>query len=530
MLGATQIGIDLGQYEIKIAQVEEVSSMTGELNRLKEYESYPVNCEMYSKEYFTLLKKSIKHFSKKIKKPMLSLNFILPVDEHTNTIFMNVPSVSEKDLDAGVKFEVEQRLVGQSVLDYQYVWKILNEYEELNEYEILLATLNSDVIKAISKFKTINWKVNRIMLQPIILERFAKNNDIIVDFGYKQARIYMYKEGKLAEIQSVEIGSYNVEKDIEAYIEEHNIELDEDIYEIMGKLHVQNQFIEEDELINNMSSAIEPLISRLIDEIKRNIRSFELKNGLNIENIYYMGGLFNLNYLDMKLEAELDSSIMPLNIVSKDFDDIKYDLAALAMISPEIKDRMDFSKFAKINIDYTSILTGAVATSLSVALALGLLNGKYESVIEEQIALEANQSQTISSLDGEISMQQGIIAESERFINKIESLKNQRKWLSDALYVIPDITPLSVAITDLKIIDKVVEIEGYSADYSAIGFFANELEQFGDVEIQIITDYNSDGSPIYSVVTDNPETISDKYLMTKNFKIVLNHRGDLMER
>lgn len=536
MFGQTQIGIDLGRYEIKIAHIEEIKSKSNnELNRLKEYESYPVDCEIYSKEYFTLLKKAIKDFSKKIKKSRLSLNFVLTVDEkHANTFFMNLPSVSEKDLNKGVKFEVEEVLADKNLSDYKSVWKIVDEYEEMNEYEILLATLDSNIIKALSKFKTINWKINRIMLQPIILERFAKENDIIVDFGYKESRVYMYKEGKLSEIQTINIGAFNVEKSIEEYFEENNIEPEESVSEIMSKLYAHSEFIESDELTNSISEKIEPQITQLIDELKRNVRSFELQNGINIDNIYYMGGLFNLNYLDMKLAAELDADIKPLNIVSKEIEDVKYDLAGLAMISPEIKDRMDFAQFIKANVDYSALLIGVLVVSLSASIALGVLNNKYESIIEEQSVSLSQQNQVISELDNKIHSAQTVIRESQDFIEFIDNVRADRNWLSDALYIIPDAIPLSMAITDLDIKHNVVTIKGLSADYSAIGFFAKKLEEYGEVEIRTIDsviDEDGEGKEtIYSVVTDTPENISDKYLMTREFEIILNHPSSLIER
>lgn len=554
MIKSTEIGIDLGSNEIKIVHLEEVNSVSSsDLNHLREYESYPVSSPIYSKEYFATLKNAIKDFSKKIKKSKLSLNFVIPYDNNANILFLNLPMVDEKDLNLGIKFEVEQNLPELKNLDYKSAWKITEEYEELKESEILFATLNSEIIKSFTKFKTINWKVNKIMLQPIILERFAKENDVIIDFGNSSSRLYMYKDGNLAEIQQFEVGYSTLISSVKAALKQYAVNTAENIYlddeakeniaerifeaednldEFIYKLYVKNGFLNDDDVfLNDISEKIEPMLLDLIEDVKRNIRTFELKNGINIDNIYYMGGLFNIKYLDNKLEAELDANVEPLNMVAKDIEDIKYDLAGLVAISQKTKDKMDFSQHIKANIDYNSILVGAVTVSLSVSLLIGFLHNNYDELIEGQQETEAKQVQTISLVDSQISQVQNSINDNRMFIDKISRISNDGSWLSDALFILPDAIPLSVSITNLQVVNGQVQIKGYSADYSAIGFFTKKLEEYGAVKIVSIADYNpGESTTLYSVVTDTPETISEKYIMTKEFSLTLSHNGELITR
>lgn len=649
MASFSEIGIDLGVHEIKIAEANKVKldgGISSDLNHLKSYKSYPVDCQAYSDEYFKLLKTSIKDYAKVFKKKGLSLNISLPINKHTNSMFLTVPSVSKKDLETGIKFEAEQALALEEIKDAQFTWKIINEYPELNEYEVLLATIDEKIVKALSGFKTIKWKVNRVMLQPILLERFSKGNDIMVDFGYTNTRVYMYKEGKLAEVESINISGFSIEKKIDDYLKDNNIEGKNDFGEeinaknIIKKAFIPNELIKdinyvvedetddissnineteissnedmerinkefemakqnndtfflpdygdeneeiveknedsetvfydiedteeltdiEDEhtdteeltnvdleteadleteevfeksefdeakIVEEVSELLQSPINKLIDEIKRVIRSFELQNGINIDNVYYVGELSNFKYFTEKLESQLDLPTKPLNIVNKDIDSLKYDLASLSMLDAKLKDDTNFTSFIKANVDYQSMIIAILAISLSVGLAFFMINDKYSDVISEQQTQESQQMSTISGLENEIATIQQSMDKNTAFIDRIEGLKNQKKWLSDILYVIPDITPNNVVIKKINIVNENVQILGYGADYSSIGFLSAELEKIGLVKIETIEDFNPADGKVYSVVNSNA-TVSDKFIMTKEFNMTLDYKGGLL--
>lgn len=540
MFKFTEIGIDLGGNEIKIAEADRVkfdTDIDSDLNHLKAYKSYPVNCEAYSEEYFKLLKKSIKDFAKTFKKGSLSLNISLPINKHTNAMFLNVPSVNKKDLEVGIKFEAEQALALEEITDAQFTWKIINEYPELNEYEVLLATIDRNIVKTLSQFKTIHCKVNRVMLQPILLERFAKGNDVMVDFGYTNTRIYMYKEGRLTEVDSINISGFTIEKKIEDYLKENAIEGQDEFGEeinaknIIKKIYVANEMLVSEyeiELIKDISEVLKKTISKLIDEIKRVVRSFELQNGLNVDNVYYMGELSNLRYFPETLEAELDLQTKPLNIINKDIDGTKYDLASLTMMDAKLKDDTNFTQYIKANIDFSSIIVAILAISLSIGMAFFLINAKYDRVLNEQTQEANQQMETIGGLDRDIENANKDINRNQEFIRKIDDLKSQKKWLSDILYVIPDVTPNTIVVKKIDIVNKEVEIVGYGADYSSVGFFSSELEKIGTLNLNTLIDTVEEGD-VYSVITDDIKNVSEKYKMNKTFTMTLSFKGGLLD-
>lgn len=522
MLKHVEIGVDLGEYEIKVVKIKQVKD--GEVNQLEEFASYPVESELYSDDYFDEVKHAIKSFSKVIKRKRLSLNITLPLNLYSRILSTTVPIVDDKDLDKGIEFEAKQAI--NDFKDYKLTYSISETYEESNEYKVLVAALSNKMIDKLAKFKTLTVKINKVMLQPNVLERFAKGNDIIIDFGDKDTRVYMYKYGKLSKVEQVNSGGFIIRKAIEDYIDEHS--LDESYDELIKEIYVESDLLEEDDgYAKEISSIIKPEITSLLDEVKRVVRSFELQEGINIDDVYYVGGLTELKYLSETLESELDINIKQLNIIAKETDKIKYDLAGMAAIIAKEDSDFNFANEVRMNVDYTSIFIATAAISLSIMLALVLLHGKYDKVLDDQGIVLSEQNQLLSGIQTDIDTVQSTIDESQRFIDTIEMIEKRDIWLSDILYAIPYRTPLNVVISKLDIKDGFAHIEGQSGNYSSIGFFANRLEELGEVEIVSIDDYSEENR--YSVITDNPETISNEYVMKRSFVITLKHDNKFHE-
>ena len=615
MLKYEEIGIDLGSKNIKIARVDKTGSISSlnntTLNQLKDYKTYPVNCEPYTTKYYQLLKSCIKDFSKTYKLFKLSLNIAIPVDNvYSHINFIDMPVVSEKLISEGVELEAEQKMTMEGIDNSYFTWKIMKEDEELEEYRILLANLSKNIIKSLTQFKTIKWKINRIMLQPVILERIVESNDIILDMGHSAIRVYLYEEGKLSQVEIIDIGGKDILNDVKNYLNEHSKEnidsedilkqipvyaktlddtfdndlnyikddvlfltedeietedekdvdvdgkdVDEEIEsinefiddktkdieenseitneEISEEENLENKVKYDPELIKELSLAIDENVNRIIEEIKRIVRMFELQTNSNVNSVFYLGQLSNLMFLKESIEAELELQLKPVDIL--DINDEQeennvtlYSIASLISMNAKLKDDTNFAKLVKANIDYSSIIVIALTISLSIGTTFKIVNDKYVERINELKSIETEQSDTMSSLENDIASTQESIDESNNFINKINELKSQKKWFSDILYVIPERTPLTIVIKDLNIEDGVVIIKGYSSDYSSIGFFANKLEDIANVNIDSIEDID-ESDTIYSVTMNNPDLISDKYIAKYSFQIMLPYEDTFLE-
>lgn len=515
-----EIGIDLGEYEIKIVTLNE---MPENINKLKDFKTYPVDSKMYSKEYFETVKSAIKDFSKKIKSSRLSLNFAVPYTNKSKLTILTVPMVEEKDLNTGIKFEVEQQ-TGEKFLGHKTLWKKSYVFETDNKMEILFSAMQSSLIASISKFKTINWKINKVIFQPVVLERLSKGNDVIIDFGYKKTKLYLYKEGRLREVEAFDFGYKGLEDKVTEYMKENEIPLEEEFYDFVDKLYIPNGF-DENDVVLQVSSHVEPYLRELVSELKRSVRSFELKNGLDIDSVKGTGSLFNYKHFKELLSSELDMFVAPLEVVSKDTADTKYEIASAVALSEQKKEKLNYAQFVKMNIDYPSIAVGLSTIALTSALILAGLNTKYDNLVSEQDAITTKQTNTIMSLERKNSEYENIIMNDRNFLTVVDTMKNENYiWISDTLAVIPKLTPLTISITSMDLTSNSIVIQGLSSDYSSIGFFAKKLEPSGTVEIQTIEDYESTDT-VYSVTKENPTDISDKYIMTQKFQITVSHNG-----
>ena len=260
---------------------------------------------------------------------------------------------------------------------------------------------------------------------------------------------------------------------------------------------------------------------------------YELQNGTSVDSVYYVGQLSQLKFLKETIESELDVKLKPVSFLDMSDEgdsDVTYNLASLVSMDTQLKDSTDFSSNIRANVDYSSLIIILLMMSLSVGLAFKVMIDKYNEQLSELQMTESTQMQTISSLESDISMLHQSIHESERFIDRIEDLKAQKKWLSDVLYVTPERTPLTISIYNFSIVDNKVTLEGYSSDYSSIGFFAEKLGDIAHVEIDSINDFSEseDSSDTYTVTLENPELISDKYKVTKTFTMTLTYEGPLL--
>lgn len=671
-----ELGIDLGNSTIKIATVDKIhtrtSSMIPVLNRLGAHEVYSVDCTPYSPEYFSFLKSCLKQFSKKYKLRNISLNITIPLDNLESHIhFFDMPIVDKKLLSDGVSYEAEQLMDSESIYNSEYTWKINEEKVATKEYEILLATLSKSLINSLASFKTINWKVNRLILQPVLLERFTENNDVIIDFGHLSTRVYLYKKGLLSETELINIGAKQLIEKVKIYLDNHQIQ-DVSAQEIIKHVAIRNKKWEEivhipkskeqensefvDEFLDNLSDTVnkdsdedsnltnadldsflmdlgadnsddqekvvevakkedlnetldevdsflsdlnivpnqedyesfnEPKlkehkklellneeesellekkgehpsevelfdeeskkedeydedllrelsfvidedINSMVTEIKRAIRMFELKTGQSVDNIYYFGQVSKMSILTSIIESELEMKLKPIEILDMAEEGLVslYSIASLASMDPKLKDNTDFSKHIKPNIDYNSVIVILLTLALTTGLAFKLISDKYQEEISNLNSIAPTQQQTLMKLNDDISSLNSRIADYDSFIERTDALKAQQKWLSDVLYLLPDRTPLTIAIHDIAILDGQVTIKGYSSDYSSIGFFANKLEDIAKIEIKSIDEFNPSDGNIYSVTMDEPELISDKYKIEKEFTITLSYEGTLLD-
>ena len=364
-----ELGIDLGNRTIKIATVDKIhtrtSSMIPVLNRLGAHEVYSVDCTPYSPEYFSFLKSCLKQFSKKYKLRNISLNITIPLDNLESHIhFFDMPIVDKKLLSDGVSYEAEQLMDSESIYNSEYTWKINEEKVATKEYKILLATLSKSLINSLASFKTITWKVNRLILQPVLLERFTENNDVIIDFGHLSTRVYLYKKGLLSETELINIGAKQLIEKVKIYLDNHQIQ-EVSAQEIIKHVAIRNKKWEE---IVHIPKSKGQENSEFVDEFLDNLSDTVNKDSDEDSNL---------------TNADLDSFLMDLGADNSDDQEKVVEVAKKEDLN-ETLDEID-SFLSDLNIvpnqeDYESFNE----PKLKEHKKLELLNEEESALLEEK--------------------------------------------------------------------------------------------------------------------------------------------------
>lgn len=524
-----EIGVDLGSRFIKIASVDKIIDVYS----LSHGETYKHDYKMYSKDFQRFLKRCIKDFIKKNKIKLASLNISIPFNSEDSQIFqLSMPIADEKVLNKGVKYEVDERMILDEEEDsYHHLWEIVDEYDDLNEYEVMVATLKNDIINSLSTLKRIRWRIRSITLQPITFERMVEGNDVILDFGHKSTRIYMYKSGKLSNIETIDFAGSELLEIVSDFISEG-----EDFEDVFEQIFVNSEYIDKegiDERIYKISLTVTSNVNHMIDEIKRVIRGFELTEGIYIDNIYYIGEISNILYFIEFISSELDNTLLPLELLTPgDGEDEsyvnKYTPSGLVALEGVTYD-MNFSEFAKWNIDYSSIAVLTLCVSLSLGIAFSSVSKKYDDIVSRLSSVESQQKEVINDLDGKIETYKDLQRDNLRVINAIEGMHKEKRWFSDILYKLPKFTPKTVVVSRLSSEGENVIIEGYAVDYSSIGFLAMKLEEIGDVDINSIDNIN-DSDEIYAQKIKDTDSMKKQNKMNKKFKIELGHESFISDR
>ena len=519
---ATKVGVDLGSKYIKIAIVEEVS----EIFFLKKYASYEVKENITEKEYFTLLKKSIKKFAKNNKLSFMSLNFTLPYDfPYTDIKFIEIPIEDKKILNKSITYEVKQNYENSNSIHYLY--DIMSKNEENNRNSIIIGAINKKIINSLSKLKRLTWSIERIELQPISIQKLIKEDAIVIDFGFKSTNIFTYKNGSLFDIHNISIGGKTLEQSIPEDIAKE--------YKDIHSSFVWNDFLDENDYKEEeilVSKAITEEVNNLSNEVKKHIRNLELENNISFENIYYVGGLSKLLYLPETISKDLKLNIRPINFLTYETKKENYDLntnllndyliAGAVSIKYKGLEKLNFVKFTNSLINISSLLLIALFMTIVINIGSYNIHNQYNNTIsiltdanDEKIAIERELQTTINDYRYKIDYNQ-------KLIGKVEDINNHKNWLSDILFVLPSKTPSTIGFNSILINDNEIIFNGLTEDYLSIGYFAKEIKSLGMVEINSIN--NEVPGQIILNETDNLDN-----QMKKEFKITLTYNRPIID-
>lgn len=596
-----KIGIDLGSYEIKISNL----NISGKKDTFGPSLKFKSVGKLGEKRYFRSLKRNIQSYVENYEYEKVELYFTMSpnIEGATSATIMTLPSTENKILEKAIKFEIEEQNIVDNIANHHYMWDVIETIsanESLDDTEstkLLLTTISRDIIFEIAQLRSIKWTVERVELQVSTLGRRIEENAVVIDLGHQSSGIYIYKEGKLEEIDSLYFRGDELNKSIQQIHSTPSYQLAEDL-----KHKVDISFNNEDDfatvhgdLIRKTSETLYEESQDVISEIKRILRRFELQDPLEpvvIDAIYYTGSGIKLNgliellkdsfeyeikplydtigiermdisetfeedvfersaskakendtdrlkelkiktdeikglvYEKLKIEIKekpevdaVDESESPVLTNNNTDEDIYFANAILATLKLDDELDLNYHKYLKYKFDFSSILIMTTAMAVTLFLGIQPIDRAYSRNIDSLNEAIQEQNFEVGNLESSRENLDSKKQENEELKTRVESLNDEKKWFSEVLYEIPEITPKEVIVEHVNINSGVVSIQGYSKDYTDIGAFAIGLESLGEYEILEIEDVSSSDMYIGQGLETDERKASDT--MSKKFEMKL---------
>jgi Tfp pilus assembly PilM family ATPase len=561
MLNRTNIGIDFGDYSIKI---------TAFIRKKNKYvnKEYVMNYKISDIEnYFSDAREKLKLFKKEFKIKFSFLNFSLPGDIPfcTGLGYADFPSNKSSLMQKALGYEIQKDMGINSLNNYSYLSEEIDTFideDNLSHSVVMYNVINKDIIFELKKFTSIKNKIKNVFIQPIYLKNKTEKNSIVVDFGNNKTRLYMFESGVLQNVKLIDFGEKEIDKAIrkstdftnkEDIIEVKNKcfsldEYEEDDYEDISekyeteleeyknkygnddieKTEENNVFYGNDELIQECSELVMEEFSTLTQKIKQTVRAYELSNGIKFDNFYISGGLSRYenveNILSDEFSLEVDhlSTLRVFNRFRLKKKNKKFVMSSiLTDIEKNENKILNFNKFTKFTVDVIPILIGILCVTVIVNGVALKINKEYNEKIFELNSQLNSVSQEVEREKNKTASIENNIREAEGLASSAKQIDMQKYWHSDVFKVLQAITPSELIIYKMDSKPNVITFNGYSNNYSNIGFFGLALEKYGTVNIKEINKTEAN-----FFITRNGEEVP----MEEEFLIVLEYDGKKLKK
>lgn len=503
------VGIDIGSHSIKLFHENILGKFVGK--------RVPFPSELTRRQYLAFIKNQVVLFIKENDLNDVSMNFtIRPNTGNGNVEFMNIPKINKKNFNKALRYEMEDRPQEDNFNSYQILWDKVDEKIEDNKISYISGLMKKDLIDTLSDLKKISWTIESLEFQPITLGRFIEGTSVVIDYGNQNTMIYFYLKGILNKISTIPSGGARIndiirevrpeatpdeleqiKKELFFYAEsdEHYIstpKLDpayDAALEInMHDLSNLDKGFDKDMLMEISIKATEE-VRYITEEAKNLIRGFELEHEVIVTNAYFNGQTFSLTDFAKFISNETNMDIRHISslISSKEIRD-HYEEFAVAHISRGYAEKkylynLNFQKHIKNNFDSGSLLVAAVILSTLLHAGFYHIHNVYDEKISTFNEELNKQAALVSQLTSQI----------ESYRNETNSLYSDNEWkdqidrervnFSEFLYHLPKITPNGVAMDKITIKKNQIFINGYSKNYTDVGFLAIELEKIGGIKL-----------------------------------------------
>lgn len=355
-----------------------------------------------------------------------------------------------------------------------YKWDIAAKQPK--EYQIAVAIIEKEIIQDIKKT---GLRLRAIEPEFVALSHLVKGDCAVIDFGHSGTRLMIFKSSALVHVEFLEIGGKAVTDKIAAQYSEP-----EEIKHNFGAV-LRDPTLETSPVAVKVAELIKDSIESLARSLKQAIRAAEVRENLNITDIYFTGQGAKLKYLIDYLSGELENDIRPLNLSSNDFeiDDSDYAAACGAALG---NNYLNLINFASVPAERAVNAKELCSFFVSFALVFQILLIGSNVYVQRNLE-EVRKEKT--SLETELNNLTARSQDTERKIEEYSKLRdsavflNQKSTIADILYKLPDRVPQGVSLTEILLEPNQTTIKGKADTYSDLGFFVLKLRDLGQPKI-----------------------------------------------
>lgn len=499
----TILGIDLGSYSIKVAEIER-SFRNFQLVGF--FEQPLLNLETLGQEAAT--RQALVKIFEEYNLPTESVYSAIP-GQYTAHRVIELPFADFKKVDATIEFEMENYLplpLEEMLIDYHLLGSTKTSSHVLVSY-----ARKSDFVKLLNSASEANLDPRFIGSEPVEIANIMRLGVLhpegayaLLDLGHEKTNIMIFMGDKLQYVRTVMIGG----KDLtQAIADSLNIPFAEAERMKVEMGQVGPGLEAADSTTRNISSLIQKPLSELLLFLKQTFSGFQEARGETVQAIVLSGGTSRLPGIDVYLSQELRKNVSFLDCLDFPFNQLADStwcrpvaasalaLAHRGVIGSSIKDiqfrRGEFAHMGEVR--EIAGMTRQVAVLLGVVIffALGSFVTNYLTLKKQsknqfaRITSLASQilpdmpKKTLSSPNAVVSALSGKITEAEERKKKIDEEMSQSVLdiIKEFSVALPPRESVPLDVDDMNIISRRIRIQGRTSSFEAVDQIKTALSQ-----------------------------------------------------
>lgn len=452
-----------------------------------------------------------------------------------DSFVFEIGNLKAKEIEKSVIYQIQEQMNIYDIKQIRHKWVYSSSEDDkhlITATAIKTNNLNDFIDNTfISSVESIDTSISRFVnkTEPVVILSMQQNNITITLFMnelpvYKNTLKVNLKDTNMISnyVLNHKFDSTNVEKPNLSDKEINESESDDD-----------TKIVNDDILFDRKELELEPVISELSQFIRSNLFSIQLyleskTTSTTIESIYYTYDESIYSELVMYLNKYLDIRLYPLLVCSNLIDKYKledidnyfgYDIAlAIADTNSNkfpLKDLVFNRKSRALENILTKLNIAMFACIIMISTVLVYYDKELDA-LQKQLDAKLNElSIALTNKNNELTG--GNLYGPELNIEAmIDELNRYKGYNLDVLNKLQNSVLNTIELTSVTI-DSKLTVEGKSANYADIGYFALKLEEIYNVTIENISTEFIDNAYNFKLIANLNRAYDDSFSVTNIF-------------